>query len=578
MLNIDGSKKFDRLQMYSRSVFNFIGSGERGGKASGLLRIKETLDSNFEDNKFNEIEVNIPNMTVILTDIFDIFMRENNLYEISLSNASDKEIANAFQKSDLPVLILGDLVSLISKINKPLAIRSSSLLEDDKFEPFAGVYQTKMIPNNQCDRDSRFNKLVEAIKFVYSSVFFKNSKEYFEAIKKDIKLEKMAIIIQEIIGERYDDCFYPTISGVARSYNYYPTGNSKPEDGIVNLALGLGKAIVDGGKCWSYSPKFPSSPPPYNSIKDMLKMTQTEFWSVNMKNLSEYNPLEETEYMLSSSISKAEYDGTINNICSTYDFHSDIIYSGVSNNGPRIINFAPILKSKLIPLNDLIIKLLKISEEKFDSPVEIEFAMIFDKVNKKTKRFGFLQVRPMLLSNKQINFDINDYIKENILLYSENIMGNGIVEDIEDIVFIKPDEFKVESTRNIATEIGEINESLLKERKKYLLIGFGRWGTSDPWLGIPVVFSQISGAKVIVESTISNMNSDYSQGSHFFHNMTSLDVFYFACKKNKKFKIDWNWLLKQQCINETKFVKHIKLKSPLKVITDGKSRTGVILK
>ncbi len=569
---------FDRNLMYKHSSFNFIGNDEPGGKASSLILMKDTIDAAFKDNKYDDIIVDIPNMTVILTDIFDIFMKENNLYKIALSDQSDDIIANEFQKASLPAFIDGDLYSLISKTYKPLAIRSSSLFEDKMFEPLAGIFETKMIPNNQFDTKTRFNKLVEAIKFVYASTFFGNSKNYFKAIKKDIKKEKMAVVIQEIVGEKYGDRFYPTISGVARSYNFYPTGKSKPEGGVVSLALGLGKSIVDGGKVWSYSPEFPASPPPFNSTNDMLKMTQTEFWAVNMGNISEYDPIKETEYLEKYTLKEAEEDKIIRNLCSTYDIQSDRIYSGISGYGPRVINFAPILKTKVISFNELVKKILKISEEKFKTQVEIEFAMVYDPENNNPARFGFLQVRPMVVSNKLVDVHIEDYEQDEIFINSNHVMGNGINDTIKDIVFIKPNDFRAEYTQAMAMEIDEINSSLIDKDIDYLLIGFGRWGTSDPWLGIPVVWNQISGAKIIVESSLPDMNPDYSQGSHFFHNITSFGIFYFSCKNTQKIKIDWNWLLQQKIINEKKYVQHVRLSSPLKIMLDGRNGIGVALK
>jgi hypothetical protein len=569
---------FDRNLMYKNSSFNFIGNDEPGGKASSLILMKDTIDSIFKDNKYNDITVDIPQMTVILTDIFDIFMKENDLYDLALSDQSDDIIANAFQKASLPAFIDGDLFSLISKIHKPLAIRSSSLFEDKMYEPLAGIFETKMIPNNQIDTKTRFTKLVEAIKFVYASTFFSSSKNYFKAIKKDIEQEKMAVVIQEIVGEKYGDRFYPAISGVARSYNFYPTGKSKPEGGVVSLALGLGKSIVDGGKVWNYSPEFPAAPPPYNSTNDMLKMTQTEFWSVNLGKLFEYDPIKETEYLAKHTLKEAEEDDIIKNICSTYDLQSDRIYSGISGYGPRIITFAPILKTKIIPLNDILKKIMKVSEEKFQTEVEIEFAMSYKPDNIQFARFGFLQVRPMVVSNKFVEVHIEDYKQEKIFIYSNHIMGNGVNDTIKDIVFIKPNDFRAEYTRAMAKEIEQINSSLTDKNINYILIGFGRWGSSDPWLGIPVVWNQISGAKVIVESSLPDMNPDYSQGSHFFHNITSFGIFYFSCKNTQKIKIDWNWLLKQKIITETKFVQHVQLSSPLKVKVDGRNGTGVILK
>lgn len=575
---MDKYSSFDRNILYDNDNFNFIGKGQPGGKAANLIFIKNTLNQAFSDNKFDNIGINIPKMTVILTNIFDVFMKENNLYEIAYSNHSDDIIANHFQKASLPAFIEGDLYTFISKINKPLAIRSSSLYEDKINEPLAGLFETKMISNNQFQTSARFHKLVEAIKYVYASTFFKNSKNYFTAIGKSIKHEKMAVIIQEIVGKEHHKRFYPTISGVARSFNYYPSGKSKAEDGVVSLALGLGKTIVDGGKVWNYSPEHPASPPPFNNIRDMQKMTQTDFWAVNMGKIKEFNPIKETEYLINPDITKAEKDNVIANICSTYDIQSDRIYTGQYGKGPRIINFAPILKTKKLSLNKLIKKLLKICEKKLNAKVEIEFALIYEPQNNVPPKFSLLQVRPMVVTKSTIDIDCSQFDSRKVLAFSQNALGNGKNESIRDIVFVKPEVFETKYTRRIAEEIETINQTLVNKNKNYLLIGFGRWGTSDPWLGIPIVWNQISGAKVIIENALPHINPDFSQGSHFFHNVTSFKLFYFYCSINEKPKIDYNWLFKQRCINETNFVKHVQVERPLKILANGIKGKGIIIK
>lgn len=460
--------EFNRNFFDEDQKISFIGEGEVGGKAGSLKYFNDILnDSDFSE--FGRVLIDIPVFTVIRTDVFDEFMNQNDLFNVAYSDNSDDEIAIAFQNASLPFTVLGDLRELISKVNVPLAIRSSSMLEDAKYRPFAGIYGTKMIPNNQFDPDTRFNKMVEAIKFVYASTFFKDAKEYFSAAELDIKKEKMAVIIQEVVGDRYGNRFYPNMSGVGKSYNYYPVNDSLPEDGVINLAFGLGKTIVDGGVSWIYSPKYPNKKPPFGSVKDMLKLTQTEFWSVNMGEPPEYDPIKETEYMVCENIITAEEDETLKNLVSTYDHVTERLTIGTGRSGARVLNFAPILSLELIPVNDILKKLLKVCEKKLKSPVEIEFAMTFsqDTTCEKPYRFGLLQVRPMVVNNADVTLDISELSSEDTVIASKNVLGNGISENIQDIVFVKEENFDPANTKVIAEEIAQINTKLLKEKKVY---------------------------------------------------------------------------------------------------------------
>ncbi len=567
---------FNRKFFDGEEKLSAIGSGAPGGKASGLAFIEEIISEKFKREVFPEIEVAIPTMTVIKSDVFDAFMKRNNLYELEFSSMPDDLIAHKFQKADLPAEILGDLRSLIKGVNRPLAIRSSSILEDAMYEPFAGIYATKMIPNNQFDTDERFRRLVEAIKFVYASTYFKDARDYIKATTHKQEEEKMSVIIQEVVGKRHGDRFYPVLSGVARSYNFYTTGHARPEEGVVNLALGLGKTIVDGGKSWSYSPAYPRANPPYGSVGDLLKATQINFWAVNMGKPPAYDPVKETEYLIKAGLMEAEEDGCLRYIASTYHDQSDRLYPGTGYKGPRALTFAPLLSLEEIPLNNLLKTLLKISEEALGAPVEIEFAMTFEPGKRLSGKFGLLQVRPMVVSSEEVEITEKDMTGEKILLASESVLGNGIVDNILDIVYVKPESFNAKYTRKIAGEVSKINEKFLKERIPYLLIGFGRWGSSDPWLGIPVNWGQIGAAKVIVESTLLEINVDLSQGSHFFHNISSFQVSYFSLHHSGKYKIDWPWLEGQEKVEETEFLRHVRLKSPLTVRVDGRSGKGVI--
>ncbi len=538
--------------------------------------MKNILESKLAPSFRPEIEVTIPTLTVITTDFFDLFMKQNNLYEMAFSDLRDDLLAIAFQKADLPAQLVGDLRALIAQVHTPLAVRSSSMLEDAMFEPFASVYATKMIPNNQLDPDTRFRNLVEAIKFIYASTFFKDAKNYIQATKHTTADEKMAVIIQEVVGVQRNRRFYPHISGVGRSINFYPVGHAKPGDGVIDLALGLGKTIVDEGVAWSYSPAYPQANPPYNTLTDLLSQTQSEFWAINMGLPLEFNPIKETEYMMKFSLEEAEKDGALQFIASTYRAQDDKIVYGIAEKGPRVIDFAPILKLDLIPLNKMLKTLLKVCEDSLERMVEVEFALTLDERRGTPARFGFLQVRPMVVSEARVDLSLAELDGENVLVASESALGNGVLENIRDIVYVKLDKFSVHHSETVALELERLNHRLVSSGSPYLLIGFGRWGTSDPQAGVPVNFGQICGAKVMVESALPETSSMLSQGSHFFHNITSFKVFYFSVSPWDRYKIDWDWLSRQHVVRETGFVRHVRLLSPLKIRVDGRTSRGVI--
>ena len=567
---------FDRSFFDSGEVISRIGSGSLGGKAQGLVQVKEMLTSEFGEGEQWEISVEIPRLVVIATDTFDAFMERNDLYEIALSDLPDDRISHAFQKADLPTQVLGDLRGLIEGVRTPLAIRSSSLLEDALYRPFAGVYETKMIPNNQPDSGTRFHKLVEAIKFVYASTFLSGAKAYRKIIGESDRNEKMAVMIQEVVGGRFGDRFYPQISGVCRSYNYYPAGRARPEDGVVNLALGLGKTIVDGGLCWSFSPAYPKVPPPFGSASQMLGGTQARFWVVNMGKPPAFDPIAETEYLAEAELKDAEFDGTLKYIASTYDGASDRLVLGLGREGPRVLDFGMILQFNEFGFNDLIPSLLAGSERALGAEVEIEFAMTFPSRASEKPRLGFLQVRPMVAPGEEVDIGAEELSAPGMVVATDRAMGNGVVKTIRDIVYTKPDAFESRHTRTIAAEIEELNRRLAQEGRPYLLVGFGRWGSSDPWLGLPVTWSQVTGAKVIVEASLEKMNVEPSQGSHFFHNLSSFEVSYLMVHHERDLGIDWDWLARQPTASQTEFVRHVQLDEALEVRVDGRSGRGLI--
>jgi hypothetical protein len=567
---------FDRHFFTGKEKFTQIGRGSMGGKAHGLALMKEILEARVAPEYLPDLEVAIPTLTVIATDYFDQFLELNDLRDYALRGASDDHLARTFQSAELPPLLVGDLRSLVSQVRTPLAIRSSSLLEDAMFEPFASVYATKMIPNNQPDVDSRFRKLAEAVKYVYASTFFRDAKNYMGATRHTTADEKMAVVIQEVVGTRFGDRFYPAISGVARSYNFYPIGHARPHDGVVDLALGLGKSIVDDGIAWAYSPAYPKANPPYITIVDLMEQSQTGFWAINMGTPAEYNPIKETEYLARFNLGDAERDGTLRYLASTYHPEDDRIAYGLTEPGPRILDFSPILKFDLFPLNRMLRALLKICEETLERMVEIEFALTLDPVRGVPARFGFLQVRPMVVSEAKVDVALSELAADDVVVASESVLGNGAVEDIVDVVYVRPEKFNVHDTLTIAAQIEAMNHRLTEARCPYLLIGFGRWGTTDPVGGIPVNFGQISGAKAIVEASLPDMNTMMSQGSHFFHNITSFRVLYFSVPDGEKYRIDWAWLGRQSSVSETEYVRHVRLATPLCIKVDGTTGRGFV--
>ncbi|MFH1314306.1 MAG: PEP/pyruvate-binding domain-containing protein [Candidatus Eisenbacteria bacterium] len=567
---------FDRQFFTGEHRFTSIGSGSIGGKAHGLARMKSIIESKLKDRFTPAVTIDIPTLTVISTDHFDLFMKQNRLEDIVLSDTRDDLIAHAFQNAELPAQVVGDLRALAHEVHTPLAVRSSSMLEDAMFEPFASIYGTKMTPCNQPDPDARFRRLIEAIKLIYASTFFSDARSYMKSTNHTTMDEKMAVIIQEVVGTRFGNRYYPHISGVARSHNFYPFGHARPEEGVVDLALGLGKTIVDEGCAWSYSPEHPQVAPPYNSVGDLLKQTQTDFWAINMGKPPAYDPINEVEYMVKCNIVDGEYDGSLDHLVSTFRPENERIVMGIQGRGPRIVDFAPILKAGVVPINDLVRLLLKTCEDALGTPVEIEFAVTLGLEQPAPARFGFLQLRPMVVSAESVDVRPEDMVGEDVILASETVTGNGCIDTIRDVVYVKRETFEVNHTARIAEELDEINCGLADAKQPYLLIGFGRWGTSDPQGGIPVKFGQIAGAKVIVEVTLPDLDFGMSQGSHFFHNLTSFRIIYFSVRHSADYKIDWDRLNRQPAVQETEFVRHVRFDSPLLVKADGRTGMGVI--
>ncbi len=570
--------RFERRFFDASRPVTVIAGGSPGAKARGLIQVRDLLTGRFPADRFPQLHVDVPALTVLQTGAFDRFMAHNDLWRpVETTADDDTTLALAFQAADLPPELVGDLRALVEEVRSPLAIRSSSLLEDALPHPFAGVYATKMLPNDQLDADSRFRRLTEAIKLVYASTFFEAARRYREAAGCRSSDEKMAVIVQEVVGRRHRTRFYPDVSGVARSYSFYRSGTARPEDGVVDLALGLGKTIVDGALAWSYSPAYPQATPPFASPHELLEGTQTAFWSVRMEGTPRYDPSEETEYLVRNGLAEAEADGTLRLVASSYDPGGDRLYPGLRGSGPRAVTFAPLLVFEQFPLNAAVRTLLTIAEEVFDAPVEIEFAATFAHDRQPPGRLGFLQARPMLVSSRPVAIADEEAASAGRMLLSRAALGNGEAQ-VRDVVFVRPETFDAARTRVIGAEVAGMNRWLVDRKRPYLLIGFGRWGSSDPWLGIPVDWASIAGARAIVETAIPGMTVDPSQGSHFFHNLSSFDVLYLTVRPGVDPPMDWPWLDAQPIAHETAHVRHVELAAPLVVKVDGRSGRGIVLR
>ena len=566
--------RFSRGTWESGEIISRLGSGEIGGKGSGLVLLQNEFLKELDPGDFPGIEVTVPRMVVLCTDVFESFMDLNDLWETARSARSDERIADAFLRASLPPEIVGDLRDFISQVHTPLAVRSSSLLEDDLDHPFAGVYSTKMIPNNQPDADTRFRHLDEAIRFVFATTFFSSARNYFQATGLDHTAERMAVLIQEVVGSRHEDRFYPEFSGVCRSFNYYPNGPADPTDGVVNLALGLGRQIVDGGLSWGYCPAYPTSPPPFNDIGDRMYNTQNSFWAVNMGTPPLPDPMGETEFLKSWDLARAEEDGKLDRSVSTYDPQADRLRQGVVGRGPRVLDYGPVLVGEVLPLNDLLSRAIPLAERTLGCPVEMEFALDRDAAGR--DRLCLLQMRPMAIPRGDSKVSPVELREPGVILASERALGHGAKTDICDIVYIKPEGFEYSRTPQVALEVEAVNKQLVAAGRPYLLMGFGRWGSSDPWLGVPVDWGQLSGARVIVEAAFGDANPDPSQGAHFFHNLIAFGVFYLSVRGRGASRVDWRWLESQPAFHEGKNLRHLRLEKPLLVRVDGLAGLGLV--
>lgn len=571
--------KFDKSSFDEYLIFTRIGNGSIGGKARGLAFIDSLLKRNKITNMFPNVLVTIPRTVVLSTDIFDEFMDNNNLYQIALSDMPDEDILRAFVKAELPYRINEDLLAFVSIVKNPIAIRSSSLLEDSHYQPFAGIYSTYMIPKTETNWKLMLEQLSSAVKSVYASVFFKASKAYMMATSNLIDEEKMGIVLQEVCGKRYGNRFYPTLSGVARSINFYPIELERPEDGIVNIALGLGKSIVEGGVTIRFSPKYPNKIIQLSNPEMTLRDTQKYFYALDLNCESYKESVDDGINLLKLKINEAEKDNSLTHVASTYDFVNNIIRPGVHYEGKKLITFANILQYKTFPLAEILQTLLCVGQKEMNNPIEIEFAANLDVPEGKPKIFDFLQIRPIVENKGSINENIENISREKTIIFAESALGNGIINDIYDIVYVKQDSFEPSKNPAIVERIERINVEFATQKKYYILIGPGRWGSSDPSLGIPVKWSQISAARVIVEAGLKNYRIDPSQGTHFFQNLTSFHVGYFTINPyiNDGY-YDIEYLNALNPVYEDEYIRHVSLKKALCIKIDGKKSKGIILK
>jgi len=571
--------KFEKTKFNKYIVFSRIGEGSIGGKARGLAFINTLIKENKLYNKYPNTIITIPKTVVLSTDIFDEFMESNNLYQIALSTMSDQEIMNHFISARLPFRVHEDLLSFLSVVKNPIAVRSSSLLEDSHYQPFAGVYSTYMIPKINNDIRKMIDILSQAIKGVYASVFYKSSKSYMSATQNLIDEEKMSIVLQEICGSQYGDKFYPTISGVARSVNFYPIGQESPEDGIVNIALGLGKTIVEGGTSLRFNPKYPKNVLQLSTPEMAIRETQKKFLTLDL-NPDSFKPSTDEGVNLNEyNIKEAENDSCFRYVASTYDYQNNIVRDGIQENGKKIITFSNILNGQIVPMAEIIDDFLQISKKEMNNHVEIEFAMNLDPQTNNSFIFNFLQIRPIVQNLEIANIKLDKINKEETVIFSTSALGNGIIKDVADIVYIKPAEFNPARNQEMALLIEKINERFVFQNKNYILIGPGRWGSSDPWLGIPVKWAQICAARVIIESGLDKYRIDPSQGTHFFQNLTSFRVGYFTINPyiNDGY-CDYDYLDKMEAKYEDEFIRHVEFVRPLEIKIDGKQNIGVIYK
>jgi CheY-like chemotaxis protein len=570
---------FDPETFDPDSGFTRLGGGSLGGKGRGLAFMDTLLNMSRIRDEFKGISIAVPPTIILETDVFDSFVERNELGDFALETSDDKKILNHFLKAAMPDYIVAWMRELLKTVTYPLAVRSSSLFEDSQFQPFAGVYETCMVPNNHRDLDIRLQELLSAIKRVYASTFYNRAKGYFKATPYRLEEEKMAVVIQKLVGIRHTDRFYPDISGVARSHNFYPVGPMKGDDGIVSVALGLGVIVVEGGLTIRFCPKFPRHQVQFSSVEDVINYSQRNFVALKLPPPDgDYSPLAETR-LIQPGLHVAEKDGVLGPIGSTYSADNDAIYDGISRKGLRIISFASVLKYNYFPLPAVIDRLLDLGRWGMSAPVEIEFSVNMSVPKGQPPQFRVLQLRPMVVSHEREQLDLSAVPDNRLICRSGQVLGNGLISDVHDIVTVNIETFERSRLVEVAREVARFNVELTEEGRPYLLIGIGRWGSADPWLGIPVAWDEISGARAIVETGFREIKVAPSQGTHFFQNLNAFQIGYFTVNaSNENEFLDWDWLRIQPAYKERALTRRLKFDSPIEIRMNGHSSSGIIIK
>lgn len=568
---------FKKESFDPQSSFARIGGGSLGGKARGLGFLNWIINNNNLREQFENINIYVPPAVVLTTEVFDLFIEENHLSDFLQSSEDDIEIFNKFiNTKKFPRKIKHQLEDFLELMKTPLAVRSSSLLEDSQYHPFAGVYKTYMIPNNHPNPRIRLEELILTIKKVYASTYSKAARDYINLTSYRLEEEKMAVIIQKMIGKNYNNKFYPDFAGVAKSHNFYPLPPQKQTDGIVSVALGLGKTVVEGGNTVRFCPKYPTDLILFYSITDSLNNSQRDFYALPMDKIPEEEFRKVDEILKKYKIDEAEKDGTLNLIASTYSAENDMITDGLSRSGPRVITFAPILKHGYFPLTNIMKLLLELGSWGMGTPIELEFAV---NMSSSKKEFGLLQMRPFVLNYDEDELNVDEFSNEDLICYSEKVMGNGLINDVFDIVLVDFNIFERTNSREVADEVTYFNSKLVADKRPYLLIGVGRWGTKDPWLGIPVNWEQIAGARAIIESSFKDISVEPSQGSHFFHNIISFSIAYLSIDLYKQNGLlDWEWLLNQHAEEKKNYTRLLNFENPIIIKMNGKKNKGIVIK
>ncbi len=573
--------EFARETFDPANSFARVGMGSLGGKGRGLGFINTLINSYNLRNKYPDVEIAVPSAIVVATDVFDRFLGENHMESFALSETDEEEVKRRFLEAPrFPADVTSKLRDFLEIMREPLAVRSSSLLEDSQYQPFAGVYQTFMIPNNDPDIEVRLSELLRSIRLVFASTFSKRAKDYMKATSYRLEEEKMAVIIQRMVGARHHDRFYPAFAGVAKSYNFYPVPPQKSTDGIVQVALGLGKTVVDGGNAVRFSPRYPRHLLQFFSTLETIRNAQQDFLALNLARGRDGAAMASPEAFVEQyDLTKAEEDQTLFYVGSTYSPENESVYDGVSREGKRVVTFAPILKHGIFPLAEILELILDMGTWGMGTQVEIEFAVNMTVPPGTPKEFALLQIRPLVLSLEMEELEVDSVGQEDLICQSQQVLGNGVIRDIHDIIVVDIQQFDRSRSKDVGAEVSMFNTDLIARKRPYVLIGVGRWGSLDPWLGIPVTWDQIAGASVIVESGFKDFNVTPSQGSHFFQNITSFRIGYFTVNSFSNLGyIDWDWLRQQPAAEELHFTRHLQFDEPIVAKINGRKNIGIILK